>query len=85
LRAGTGIVAGTRWRDVDQRFEPGDIPLLIRTGLSKAGNAAGRFFGIDRLVEAARQPARSATEIRENVLEASSTSHGRRWFAPRTT
>jgi sigma-B regulation protein RsbU (phosphoserine phosphatase) len=65
-----GIVAGTRWRDVDQRFEPGDILLLYTDGVVEARDAAGRFFGIDRLVEAARQPAKSATEIRENVLEA---------------
>jgi sigma-B regulation protein RsbU (phosphoserine phosphatase) len=65
-----GIVAGTRWRDVDQRFEPGDILLLYTDGVVEARDAHGRFFAIEGLVEAARRPARSATEIRENILEA---------------
>jgi sigma-B regulation protein RsbU (phosphoserine phosphatase) len=65
-----GIVAGARWRDVDERFAPGDVLVLYTDGLIEARDDARRFFGIERLVEAARRPASSAAEIRENVLEA---------------
>ena len=65
-----GIVAGARWRDVDQRFAPGDVLLLYTDGLIEARDEAKRFFGIERLIEEARRPAASAAEIRENVLDA---------------
>jgi serine phosphatase RsbU (regulator of sigma subunit) len=65
-----GIVAGARWRDVDQRFAEGDLLLLYTDGVVEARDASGRFFGVDRLIEAARRPARSAAEVRENVLDA---------------
>jgi sigma-B regulation protein RsbU (phosphoserine phosphatase) len=65
-----GIVAGARWRDVDQRFAPGDVLLLYTDGLIEARDDAKRFFGIERLVEAARRPASCAAEIRENILDA---------------
>ena len=65
-----GIVAGARWRDVDQRFAPGDVLLLYTDGLIEARNTSKRFFGIERLIEAARGPASSAAEIRDNILDA---------------
>jgi sigma-B regulation protein RsbU (phosphoserine phosphatase) len=65
-----GIVAGARWRDVDQRFAPGDVLLLYTDGLIEARDEAKRFFGTERLIEAARRPAATAAEIRENVLDA---------------
>jgi sigma-B regulation protein RsbU (phosphoserine phosphatase) len=65
-----GIVAGARWRDVDQRFAPGDVLLLYTDGLIEARDEAKRFFGIERLIEATRRPAATAAEIRENVLDA---------------
>jgi sigma-B regulation protein RsbU (phosphoserine phosphatase) len=65
-----GIVAGARWRDVEQRFAPGDVLLLYTDGVIEARDAEKRFFGVDRLVEAARRPARTAAEIRENILDA---------------
>jgi sigma-B regulation protein RsbU (phosphoserine phosphatase) len=65
-----GIVAGARWRDVDCRFEPGDLLLLYTDGVVEARNAEGLFFGVEPLIEAARLPARSAAEIRGNVLDA---------------
>lgn len=65
-----GIVAGARWRDVDQRLAPGDVLLLYTDGVVETRDGSGTFFGVDRLIDAARRPARSAAEIRENVLEA---------------
>ena len=65
-----GIVAGARWRDVDQRFAPGDVLLLYTDGLTEARDDAKRFFGIERLIGAARRPASSAAGIRENILDA---------------
>jgi serine phosphatase RsbU (regulator of sigma subunit) len=44
--------------------------LLYTDGLVEARDPARRFFGTDRLLEAARQPAVTASEIRKNVLEA---------------
>ena len=71
-----GIVAGARWRDVDQRFAPGDVLLLYTDGLIEARDGAKRLFGIERLIEAARRPAGHAAEIRENVLNALSRHVG---------
>ena len=65
-----GIVAGARWRDVDQRFAPGDLLLLYTDGLIEARDESKRFFGIERLIEAARRPASNAAGIRENILDA---------------
>ena len=65
-----GIVAGARWRDVDQRFAEGDVLLLYTDGVVEARDSARRFFGVDRLVEAARRPAKNAQEIRQNILDA---------------
>jgi sigma-B regulation protein RsbU (phosphoserine phosphatase) len=65
-----GIVAGARWRDVDERLSPGDLLLLYTDGLVEARDGARQFFGTDRLVDAARRPAASAGEVRKNVLEA---------------
>jgi sigma-B regulation protein RsbU (phosphoserine phosphatase) len=65
-----GIVAGARWRDVDQRFAPGDVLLLYTDGLIEARDDAKQFFGTERLIASARRPAASAAEIRENVLDA---------------
>lgn len=65
-----GIVAGARWRDVDQRFAEGDVLLLYTDGVVEARDSARRFFGVDRLIEAARRPAKNAQEIRQNILEA---------------
>ncbi len=71
-----GIVAGARWRDVDQRFAPGDVLLLYTDGLVEARDGAKRQFGMERLIEAARRPAGTAAEIRENVLNALSLHVG---------
>jgi sigma-B regulation protein RsbU (phosphoserine phosphatase) len=71
-----GIVAGARWRDVDQRFAPGDVLLLYTDGLVEARDGSKQFFGIERLIEAARRPAGSAAAIRENVLDALSRHTG---------
>jgi sigma-B regulation protein RsbU (phosphoserine phosphatase) len=71
-----GIVAGARWRDVDQRFSPGDVLLFYTDGLIEAKDGAKRPFGTDRLIEAARRPAQTAAEIRENVLLALSIHVG---------
>lgn len=65
-----GIVAGARWRDVDQRFAEGDMIVLYTDGVVEARDSSRRFFGTDRLVEAARRPAASAAEIRANILDA---------------
>jgi len=65
-----GIVAGARWRDVDQRFGEGDVILLYTDGVVEARDVARRFFGVERLIEAARRPASSAAEIRGHVLDA---------------
>jgi sigma-B regulation protein RsbU (phosphoserine phosphatase) len=65
-----GIVAGARWRDVDERFAPGDVLLLYTDGVVETRDGAKRFFGTERLIEAARRPAASAAEIRENVFAA---------------
>lgn len=65
-----GIVAGARWRDVDQRFAPGDVLVLYTDGLIEARDGTKRFFGVERLIEAARRPAAGAARIRENVLDA---------------
>jgi sigma-B regulation protein RsbU (phosphoserine phosphatase) len=65
-----GIVAGARWRDVDQRFAAGDVLLFYTDGVVEARDGARRFFGIERLIEAARRPAESAAAIRENVMDA---------------
>jgi serine phosphatase RsbU (regulator of sigma subunit) len=71
-----GIVAGARWRDVDQRFAPGDVLVLYTDGVVEARDAAKRFFGIDRLIEAVRRPAENAAGIRENVLNALASHSG---------
>jgi sigma-B regulation protein RsbU (phosphoserine phosphatase) len=65
-----GIVAGARWRDVDQRFAPGDALLLYTDGLIEARDGVKRPFGVERLIDAARRPARTAAEVRENILAA---------------
>jgi sigma-B regulation protein RsbU (phosphoserine phosphatase) len=65
-----GIVAGARWRDVDQRFAADDVLLFYTDGVVEARNGAKQFFGIERMIEAARRPAGSAAAIRENVLDA---------------
>ncbi|HEX4823414.1 MAG TPA: PP2C family protein-serine/threonine phosphatase [Candidatus Polarisedimenticolaceae bacterium] len=65
-----GIVAGARWRDADTRFAPDDLLLLYTDGVVEARDAAGTFFGVDRLVTAARRPGRTAAEIRGAVLDA---------------
>jgi sigma-B regulation protein RsbU (phosphoserine phosphatase) len=65
-----GLVSGARWRDVDQRFEPGDVLVLYTDGLIEARDHARTFFGTQRLIEAARRPARDAAAIRENILDA---------------
>ena len=65
-----GIVSGARWRDLDERFAPGDVLLFYTDGLVDARNAAGRSFGIERLIEAVRGSSGNAAAIRENVLEA---------------
>lgn len=65
-----GIVAGARWRDVDERFGEGDVMLLYTDGVVEARDVARRFFGVERLVEAAKRPAASAAEIRQNIIDA---------------
>jgi phosphoserine phosphatase RsbU/P len=65
-----GIVTGARWRDLEQRFSPGDVLVLYTDGVVEAKSAAKEFFGVDRLIAAARQEAASAAAIRENVLRA---------------
>jgi serine phosphatase RsbU (regulator of sigma subunit) len=65
-----GIVTGARWRDVDQRMAPGDLLLLYTDGVVEARDGAKSFFGTERLIAAARVPARSAAEIRENIMRA---------------
>jgi len=65
-----GIVAGARWRDVDHRFAPGDVIVFYTDGVVEARDGAKRFFGTDRLIEAARRPASSAAEIRQHILDA---------------
>ena len=65
-----GIVTGARWRDVDQRMAPGDVLLLYTDGVVEARDGAKCFFGTERLIAAARLPARSAAETRENVMRA---------------
>ncbi|HZN54249.1 MAG TPA: GAF domain-containing SpoIIE family protein phosphatase [Candidatus Polarisedimenticolaceae bacterium] len=64
-----GIVAGARFRDVDQRFGPNDVLVLYTDGVVETRDAAGRFFSVERLVEAARRPAASAAAIRQNILD----------------
>jgi serine phosphatase RsbU (regulator of sigma subunit) len=64
-----GIVAGARWRDVDQRFAEGDVIVLYTDGVVEARDPGRRFFGTERLVEAVRRRAGSAAEIRANILE----------------
>jgi sigma-B regulation protein RsbU (phosphoserine phosphatase) len=71
-----GIVAGARWRDVDQRLAPDDVLLLYTDGLIDARDGRKRQFGMERLIDAARCPARTAAEIRENVLNALSLHVG---------
>ena len=71
-----GIVAGARWRDVDQRLAPGDVLVLYTDGLVEARDGARQFFGTDRLIAAARGPDASAAEIRKNILDALSRHTG---------
>lgn len=80
-----GIVAGARWRDVDQRFAPGDVLLFYTDGLIEARNGAKRQFGIERLIEAARRPAQTAAEIRKNVSTSLSDHVGSEPFADDVT
>lgn len=80
-----GIVAGARWRDVDQRFAPGDVLLLYTDGLIEARDGAKRQFGVERCIEAARRPAGTAAKIRENVLNALSLHVGAKPFADDVT
>ena len=47
--------------------------VLYTDGVVEARDPSRRFFGTDRLVEAARRPAGSAAEIRASILE----SHAR--------
>jgi len=71
-----GIVTGARFRDTDQRFAPGDVLVLYTDGVVETRDAAGRFFSVERLVEAARRPAADAAAIRQNILDALA-SHAR--------
>jgi len=63
-----GIASGARWSDADARFEPGDTLAIYTDGIVEARDATRRFFGVDRLVAAVRRPARSARDVRQNVL-----------------
>jgi sigma-B regulation protein RsbU (phosphoserine phosphatase) len=65
-----GIVTGARFRDLDQHMAPGDALLLYTDGIVEARDSSKCFFGAERLIEAARRPARSARETRENVMTA---------------
>ncbi len=71
-----GIVSGARWRDLDERFAPGDVLLLYTDGLIDARDAAGRPFGSERLIKAALGSAGTASAVRENILEAFSRHVG---------
>jgi len=64
-----GIVSGSRWRDANERFGEGDVLLLYTDGVVEARDREGKFFGVERLIEAARRPAGSAASIRQNVLD----------------
>ncbi len=65
-----GVVAGARWRDVEQLFSPGDVLLFYTDGLVEARDGAKRPFGTAGLIEAARRPSVNAAGMRENVLSA---------------
>ena len=64
-----GIVSGSRWHDVNERFGEGDVLLLYTDGVVEARDRDGRFFGVERLIAAARRVAGSAASIRQNVLD----------------
>ena len=63
-----GIVSDARWSDEDTRLAPDDVLVIYTDGIVEARDRERRFYGVERLVEAARRPSRSAREIRENVL-----------------
>lgn len=63
-----GLVGGARWGNAEASLAPGDILLVYTDGLVEARDGERRLFGVERLIAAARRPARTATEIRQNVL-----------------
>jgi serine phosphatase RsbU (regulator of sigma subunit) len=63
-----GIVGRAKWHDAETRFDAGDLLVVYTDGLVEARDADRRFYGVDRLVAAARRPASSAEAVRLAVL-----------------
>lgn len=54
----------------DIRFESGDVVVLHTDGVTEAEGAKGELFGLDRLVESARQRHQSSAEsIKDGIVE----------------
>jgi PAS domain S-box-containing protein len=69
-----GVREGEIYNQVTVAFEPGDLLLFFSDGITEARNAAGEFFGAERLVEYVRshadlEPAILVDAIRKAVFE----------------
>ncbi len=77
-----GLPLGTRlepdYREVQQQLGRGDVLIFYSDGVPEAQNLAGRAFGDERLLEAARKAVRAgaARQIRDSILSAVSRFKG---------
>jgi len=66
-----GITCEGAYHQSEAEIKPGDILLLYTDGITDVRNAAGRLFGMSRLVEALRAGARGGAEgVRDAIVEA---------------
>lgn len=64
-----GVIPGSRFSIGEERLEPGDCLFCYTDGVPESRNAAGEFFGDDRLRDVLRRPGGSADEILARVLK----------------
>ncbi len=51
-----GLFVGRKWRQNTLQFEPGDMLIVYTDGVSEARNLSGEEFGIQKLIDCARNP-----------------------------
>lgn len=66
-----GVIPGAPYRQVEERFQPGDVLVMFSDGVVEAVNKQGEEFGELRLAELIRANAhRSAGELQEAIVGA---------------
>lgn len=73
-----GLLAGARYRQVEQALQPGDLLILYSDGVVEAANAEGEEFGDERLRQTVeRCPETTANRIRDEISGAVRSFIGR--------